>query len=212
MNPSGASEWTDLFVAAAGASAALTGLVFVAVSINIQEILRLPGVPDRALATLMLLLGAVVISLLPLIPDQSGTALGIELVVVGIAFIVVIGVTGARSFQRADNPAVRIELVVLAGLGTVPYVVGGLLRPRGRRRRALLGDRRRHRRDRRRGAQRLGAARRDPALTRAVGQAGAGSGVVASLRVSATASSARARMSSLAKTCVRCVSTVRWVT
>ena len=127
MSPSGASEWTDLFVAAAGASAALTGLVFVAVSINIQEILRLPGVPDRALATLMLLLGAVVISLLPLIPDQSDTALGLELVLVGLAFIAVIGVTGGRSFTRSDNPAVRIELVVLAGLGTLPYVVGGVL-------------------------------------------------------------------------------------
>jgi hypothetical protein len=127
VSPSGASEWTDLFVAAAGASAALTGLVFVAVSINIQEILRLPGVPDRALATLMLLLGAVVISLLPLIPDQSGAALGLELVLVGLAFIAVIGVTGGRSFTRSDNPAVRIELVVLAGLGTFPYVVGGVL-------------------------------------------------------------------------------------
>jgi hypothetical protein len=127
VSPSGASEWTDLFVAAAGASAALTGLVFVAVSINIQEILRLPGVPDRALATLMLLLAAVVISLLPLIPDQSGTALGLEIVLVGLAFIAVIGVTGARSFQRAYNPAVRVELVVLAALGTVPYVIGGVL-------------------------------------------------------------------------------------
>jgi hypothetical protein len=127
VSPSGASEWTDLFVAAAGASAALTGLVFVAVSINIQEILRLPGVPDRALATLMLLLAAVVISLLPLIPDQSDTALGLELVLVGLAFIAVIGVTGTRSFQRADNPAVRVELVVLAALGTVPYVIGGVL-------------------------------------------------------------------------------------
>jgi hypothetical protein len=127
VSPSGASEWTDLFVAAAGASAALTGLVFVAVSINIQEILRLPGVPDRALATLMLLLGAVVISLLPLIPDQGATPLGAELVGVGLAFIAVIGVTGSRSFRRSDNEAVRIELVLLAGVGTVPYVVGGLL-------------------------------------------------------------------------------------
>ena len=141
MNPSGASEWTDPFVAAAGASAALTGLVFVAVSINIQEILRLPGVPDRALATLMLLLGAVVISLLPLIPDQSGTALGIELVVVGIAFIAVIGFTGARSFQRATTRrSGRARRARRPRHGALRRRWPP--RPRGRRRRALLGDRR----------------------------------------------------------------------
>ena len=75
-------QWSDLFVAVAGASAALAGLVFVAVSINIEQILAGEGLPSRALLTLVLLLGALIVSVLGLIP-QSSTALGIELVAVG---------------------------------------------------------------------------------------------------------------------------------
>lgn len=37
------SEWSDLSVASAGASAALAGLVFVAVSINSERILQFEG-------------------------------------------------------------------------------------------------------------------------------------------------------------------------
>jgi hypothetical protein len=74
-----AAEWSDLFVASAGASAALTGLLFVAVSINIERILGFDGLPERALETLTLLLGVVVVSVVGLIPGQTRTASGVEL-------------------------------------------------------------------------------------------------------------------------------------
>ena len=73
-----AAEWSDLFVASAGASAALTGLVFVAVSINVERILSLPGLPERALETVLVLLGGVVVSIIGLAPGQSREALGLE--------------------------------------------------------------------------------------------------------------------------------------
>jgi drug/metabolite transporter (DMT)-like permease len=63
-------RWQDLFVASAGASAALTGLVFVAVSVNIERILKFEGLPERALQTLVMLLGAVLISLAALSPAR----------------------------------------------------------------------------------------------------------------------------------------------
>jgi hypothetical protein len=62
-----ASESTELFVATAGASAALAGLVFVAVSINVDRILKFEGLPERALETVLMLLSVVLVSIVGLI-------------------------------------------------------------------------------------------------------------------------------------------------
>jgi hypothetical protein len=99
-----ASEWHDLFVASAGASAALAGLVFVAVSINIDRILRFRGLPERALETVLLLLTVVVVSVVGLIPGQSTTALGIELLIVGLGLAVAIGALSRKSLPEARKP------------------------------------------------------------------------------------------------------------
>ena len=48
-------EWKDLFVAMAGASAALAGLLFVAISINVDRIVKYEGLPERGLEALGLL-------------------------------------------------------------------------------------------------------------------------------------------------------------
>jgi hypothetical protein len=57
-----AAEWESLFVAEAGASAALAGLLFVALSINLERILKGTGLPGRAGEAIVLLLTVLVVS------------------------------------------------------------------------------------------------------------------------------------------------------
>jgi hypothetical protein len=120
------SEWTDFFVASAGASAALTGLVFVAVSINIERILRLAGVPERALVTLLLLLGVLVVSLVALVPELSRTALGLLLLGQALVWTVAIAALGYQSMTGLNRRAWLASRSVPLALGTLPFVVGAL--------------------------------------------------------------------------------------
>ena len=117
--------WSDLFVAAAGASAALAGLVFVAVSINVERILKFEGLPDRSLQTVMLLVSVLVVSLVGLIPGQDNTALGLELLVCGVLFAVAIWSRGVRSTDPALLGRLAPDRVAVILLGTLPIVVGG---------------------------------------------------------------------------------------
>jgi hypothetical protein len=121
------SEWTDFFVAAAGASAALAGLVFVAVSINVERILQFKGLPERALATVLLLLSVVLVALICLIPGQSREALAAELLVVSLGFAGTI--LRLTSPARADHDRSLAHVAshwLLVALGTIPFVIGAV--------------------------------------------------------------------------------------
>jgi hypothetical protein len=122
-SPYTSAEWHELFVASAGAGAALAGLVFVAVSINVERILKYEGLPERALETVLLLLGVVVVSLTGLGPFGESDWLGIVLLAEALAITGVVGGLLARTPGEREHRASRIWLVAI---GTVPFVIGGL--------------------------------------------------------------------------------------
>jgi hypothetical protein len=80
------APWSDFAVAVVGAAAALTGLLFVAVSVNLERILAAAALTNRSGSTLILFVIPLVVGVLVLVPDQSPAALGIELILAGAAF------------------------------------------------------------------------------------------------------------------------------
>jgi modulator of FtsH protease len=122
-----AAEWSDLFVATAGAAAALAGLLFVAVSINVERILSFRGLPERALEALLVLLGGLIASVLCLAPVETDT-LGWLLLVAGVALLgAVVRLERVSLPARHDRsaPAAAGQLA-LAAIGTAPYLVGAI--------------------------------------------------------------------------------------
>ncbi|HEV3281796.1 MAG TPA: hypothetical protein VG032_09355 [Acidimicrobiales bacterium] len=79
------ARWTDFALGVVGASATLVGLLFVAVSINLQRILQFKGLPARAGQTLIFLAMPLFAVLFLLVPAQADSALAGE--IFGVAFL-----------------------------------------------------------------------------------------------------------------------------
>jgi hypothetical protein len=126
-------EWHDFFLAQAGAAGVLTGLVFVAVSINLQQIVSDSGsgLPGRAAEALILLVAVLTASVLLLVPGQSRVLVGAEVLVVGLVTwgcVVTIQLLRLRRWGTM-SPDLRQPFVLRVALGqiaTLPLVVAGI--------------------------------------------------------------------------------------
>jgi hypothetical protein len=78
------ADWQDFAEMIGGASAALTGLLFVAVSLNASRIAGHQGLRASAAQTLTLFIAPLVMAAVLLAPNQADWALGAELVVIGL--------------------------------------------------------------------------------------------------------------------------------
>jgi modulator of FtsH protease len=132
------TAWEGFAIALAGASAVLAGLVFVAVSINIDRVLRVPSLPGRAGESVILLLAAVCECAFLLIAGQPVRALAIELIVAGALTSIVLTAIVLPTLRRPGRQprswhatrAVSVQActipTVLSGFSLLGWLAGGL--------------------------------------------------------------------------------------
>jgi hypothetical protein len=121
--------WGELFLAEAGASAALAGLLFVAVSINLDRIIALRNLPGAALGAIALLVAVLMVSTFALVPEQPSWALGIEVLVVGLAawsILTAIWVKAMRAPIPGQPRFVPVISTVVTQAATLPLVIAGV--------------------------------------------------------------------------------------
>jgi modulator of FtsH protease len=126
--------WHDFFIALVGAIAALVGLLFVALSINLAQILAYTWLPARGAQTLVVLTGALVQGALPLLPAASSKpvaliALGIAIVTWGLSVALVRSFIAGVNAQKAVTlpPMWAPSYALFAQVATLPAVAGAAL-------------------------------------------------------------------------------------
>ena len=122
------AAWAVFFASVTGATAALVGLLFVAVSINLSKILSGPAMLSaRAVETLVVLLFVMISSALSLVP-QDVQVLGVEILVLAVP-LTVITVRNQLKFQRQnpDSPLMwSVSRVASTGVALVPGMIAGV--------------------------------------------------------------------------------------
>ena len=126
-------DWLPFLSVSAGVAATLTGLVFVAVSINLRRILETPGLTSLVAESLVQLLGAVFAALLLLIPREPIRVLGIEV----FALVVVLWVFQLWlqiAYLRVDTGhPLRwgLRRVLRTACACTPFLIASMLLIRG---------------------------------------------------------------------------------
>jgi hypothetical protein len=119
--------WHDFFVAEAGASAALAGLLFVAISINLTRILEYRHLPSRAVEALLALLSVLVVSTFALVPAQSTLAYAAEIGGAGLVIWTIQTIALIRTWKDAHPRAKSTTRILTNQLPPLPFVIGGIL-------------------------------------------------------------------------------------
>ena len=118
-------RWHEFFSAGAGAAGALLGLIFVAISIQLGAMERVPTVGLRARINLQALATILVTSLAALLP-QPASWLGTELIGIGVAYVAILTNSVIRTARAAHGIPARMRNRLLAQntLAGVQFLAG----------------------------------------------------------------------------------------
>jgi hypothetical protein len=138
MDVTAVEPWHEFAVMIGGAAAALVGLLVVAMSINVEEIIGDPTLPRRAGGALVTTITPLVLCVFVLIPGQSRSAFGWELIALGIVLALLLPFLNRPATQPEQQTrtqwllstclpmTVLILAVLLAGVGVLVDGLGGL--------------------------------------------------------------------------------------
>ena len=122
------AEWKDFNVAIAGATAALGGLVIVAASVNIADIVKSRSLTARLGSGIVMLVAALVVSTVGLMPSIDETWYGwIVLAIALIAETFQIMVSRAIAEDRDPRHRANVAKGLLGFLPATAYLVAGVL-------------------------------------------------------------------------------------
>jgi hypothetical protein len=122
-----ADAWQALYTAIAGAMAALTGLLFIALSLDLPTVIKVPAYRAQAREALSGLLFLLVLALLLLVPGQDHLLLGGELIAASLVIMVLgirLQVQTLRSMEKVKRVRWTLRLLLLDLGTTTSWLLG----------------------------------------------------------------------------------------
>jgi len=122
------NTWESFLIAEVGASAALAGLIFVGVSINLPKILSTAALPNRAMQAVIFLLAVLAISSLLLIPELSLVWSGLIILAGGLILWVLITRLDRQIFKETEKAyrGYTVSSILVNQVATLLYILTGI--------------------------------------------------------------------------------------
>ena len=123
------ADWSSFLSVQAEAAATLTGLVFVAMSINAERVMTFPGLPGRVGEAVLQFLQVFFVASVMLAPGLPGRTRPLEILAISLfSWTAQIGTQLQYLRVRAGHPwSWFIWRTVLAHLATIPFIIAGVL-------------------------------------------------------------------------------------